>query len=369
MNIDAKMACYLLNRAESIGPKTVLMLKKALGSFEACIMTDPDRLHSLKLINEKQTNSLKQIRRDKENLLSDYFKYKEIGIKIYTYDDPEYPKRLKNISSPPFILYVKGNLPKDDVPSAAIIGARECSSYGLKAAEYFSENLSMNGVQIISGLAYGIDAAASRGALGHGTGSFAVLGSGVNVCYPKENYPLYIDILNDGDGHTGGIISEFYPAAKALPHHFVMRNRIIAGLSDVLLVIEARERSGTSITVGYALEQGKDVFAMPGRIDDPLGRGCNKLIKDGAFPLTEPEDILSYLGISSVPVKTLGEKELSNLSIEEKDIYLKLGHDPIHIDELSEQTKAGRAELINILFSLELKGYLVNVDGSYYMLS
>ena len=191
-------------------------------------------------------------------------------------------------------IYVRGRLPAEGKPSAAIVGARACSAYGRAQARNYARALSAAGVQIISGLASGIDAAAHEGALEGGTETFAVLGCGVNICYPKENYPLMRKILNN----KGGVLSEFLPGDPPLAWHFPKRNRIISALADLVLVVEAREKSGSLITADYALEQGKSVYALPGRVTDPLSRGCNLLIAQGAGVAVDPESLLEELGIA-----------------------------------------------------------------------
>lgn len=189
----------------------------------------------------------------------------------------DYPYRLKNIGDPPLILFYKGRLPDEERPCVAIVGARECSPYGEKTALMFAKELSSAGVQIISGMARGIDGISQRGSISVGGNTFGVLGCGVDVIYPEENKDLFEDILKDG-----GILSEFEPGTEPLRQYFPSRNRIISGLSDIVLVVEARKRSGTYITVTQALEQGREVFAVPGRITDALSDGCNNLIAAGA---------------------------------------------------------------------------------------
>jgi len=189
----------------------------------------------------------------------------------------DYPYRLKNIADPPLILFYMGKLPDEERPCVAIVGARECSLYGEKTASMFARELSSAGVQIISGMARGIDGISQRGSISVGGNTFGVLGCGVDVVYPEENKDLFKDILKDG-----GILSEFEPGTEPLRQYFPSRNRIISGLSDIVLVVEARKRSGTYITVTQALEQGREVFAVPGRITDALSDGCNNLIAAGA---------------------------------------------------------------------------------------
>ena len=202
-----------------------------------------------------------------------------------------WPGRLRGLPAMPQGLYVRGTLPDDSARSVAIVGARNCTGYGKREAKRFARTLAEHGVQIISGLAYGIDAAAHEGALEGGGKTFAVLGCGADVCYPRANRALY-ETIRDGNG---GILSEFLPGTQPAAWHFPVRNRIVSALSDLVLVVEARRRSGSLITVGHALEQGRSVFAVPGRNGDPQSDGCNALIAQGAGIACDPEMILSEL--------------------------------------------------------------------------
>lgn len=208
-------------------------------------------------------------------------------ISMVTYCDHNYPARLKNMADKPFALYYKGTLPKDNVPSIAVIGSRMCTGYGRSMAGYYGGELAKRGIQIISGMASGIDGIAQKSALECGGKSYGILGCGVDICYPASNRFLY-EMLIDG----GGVLSEFPPGDAPEAGHFPMRNRLISGLADLVLVVEARERSGTHITVNMALEQGKEVYAVPGRVQDELSLGCNLLISEGAGIALDVEEIV-----------------------------------------------------------------------------
>jgi DNA processing protein len=213
-------------------------------------------------------------------------------IQFYSINHSKYPMNLKEIPDPPYGIYVKGKLPMENIPSVAIIGARSCSEYGKYMARAFGIELAAAGIQIISGLARGIDGIGQKAALEAEGATFAILGSGVDICYPEENITLYKNILSS---KQGGIVSEFKPGILPKPSFFPMRNRIISGLADIVLVIEAKEKSGTLITVDMALEQGREVYALPGRATDALSYGCNKLIKQGAGIALSPKDLLSEI--------------------------------------------------------------------------
>ena len=205
-----------------------------------------------------------------------------------------YPAKLREISGMPERLYYIGRFPENDRPSAAIVGARLCSTYGRIQAFRYGKFLSEHGVQVISGMAAGIDAESHKGALEGGTPTFAVLGNGVDICYPSSSRSIYRRIPQE----NGGIISEYEPGTRGRAYHFPARNRIISGLADLVLVVEAKEKSGSLITAACALEQGKMVYAIPGAVNDALSRGCHKLIYDGAGIAYSPEILLDEWGLS-----------------------------------------------------------------------
>ncbi len=238
----------------------------------------------------QQVLGAKQLERMKEltgrwDLAEEYGKMEEKGIRFLSQEDEEYPGRLRDIPDAPYGIFIKGQMPREEKPAVAIIGARDCSSYGSYVAAELGSYLGERGVQIISGMARGIDGISQEAALEAGGMSFGVLGCGVDVCYPVQNRRLYDKLLVQG-----GILSTYPPGTEAKKQHFPPRNRIVSGLADVVVVIEARNKSGTLITVDMALEQGKDVYVVPGRITDRLSDGCNSLLKQGAGVLVSPRN-------------------------------------------------------------------------------
>ena len=213
-------------------------------------------------------------------------------IRLIRKGDDGYPPCFLNYPRMPGSIYVRGRLPDPSVKTVAIVGARNCTSYGRNQAEYFGRTFAQHGIQVISGMAYGIDSWGQKGALDGGGKVWSVLGTGVDVCYPRQNYPLYRRIIREG----GGIISEYPPGTLPDAWHFPIRNRIISALSDVVLVVEARLKSGSLITADYAMEQGKSIYAVPGRNGDTTSEGCNRLIAQGAGIAWVPEAILEELG-------------------------------------------------------------------------
>ena len=244
--------------------------------------------------------------RKEENAKREYEELQTKGILFYPEYHPFYPVKLLSIPARPFCIFVKGKLPDIRQRSLAIVGARDCSEYGQYVARHFAEKMAQNGVAVISGLARGIDGIAQRAAMEAGGESFGVLGCGADICYPKSNEKLYRMCME-----RGGILSTYLPGTPPTPNLFPPRNRIISGLSDGILIIEAREKSGTIITADLALEQGKDVFVIPGRVTDRLSDGCNSLIRQGASLIQSPEQLLEelHIGYGKVPVTDYEEEE------------------------------------------------------------
>jgi DNA processing protein len=277
------------------------------------------------------------------------------GVCFVSLEQPNYPRRLRDIYDPPYGLYYIGALPPDDAPAVGIVGARECSPYGEKLAKQTGACLGANHVSVISGMARGIDGFGHEGALSGGGRTYGVLGCGVDVVYPPEHGRLYARFVAGG-----GILSEYAPGTAPRPGFFPQRNRIISGLSDVVLIIEARERSGSLITADCALEQGKDVYAAPGRVGDALSAGCNHLIRQGAGILTSPEEFVQDIGV-------LSEKNKLPLEKSERLVYSCLDLHPKSIDEISQKTALDIVTTAEILFGMERKGLVREVWQNHYI--
>lgn len=245
-----------------------------------------------KLAAALDKNRLEKLLRTRKNWDVDreYARLSEKQISFVCTADAEYPERLRHIPDHPFGIYYKGRLPQPRKLAVAVVGARECSEYGHFVAAQLGRELGAAGVQVISGMARGIDGISQLAALDAEGESYAVLGNGVDICYPKGNKPIYDRLLVQG-----GILSTYPPGTSPKPQLFPPRNRIVSGLADVLVVVEARQKSGTLITVDMALEQGREVYAVPGRITDRLSDGCNKLVKDGALVFLSPRDFMEGL--------------------------------------------------------------------------
>lgn len=278
-------------------------------------------------------------------------------------DEPEYPEKLHNYPRMPKELYVLGTLPEQQKPSIAIVGARMCSVYGRIQAFRYAKYLSEAGVQVISGLASGIDAEGHKGALEGGTATYAVMGNGVDICYPSGNRRLYERILRS----KGGILSEYPPGTHAQSYHFPIRNRIISALADVVLVVEAKEKSGSLITARYAMEQGKSVYAVPGPVNESLSSGCHKLIYDGAGIAYSPEILLSEWGIGVRELQKEKEKKKITLASELKLVYSGLGLRPKTVDDLVRETGLLPEKIRSGLLELELMGVVRETGRNYYI--
>lgn len=338
-------------------------LRAKMDSAEAIYYIEEKELKERGDFTEKEREAFKEARRTKDPD-EELEVMNEKGISFYTEASKEYPDRLREIPSPPYAIYVKGELPCQKKPTVSIVGARDCSTYGERMAIHFSERLAEEGVQIISGMARGIDGAGHRGALNVKGKTFAVLGCGVDVCYPKENLGLFKDLEREG-----GLLSEYPPMCQPFKSHFPARNRIISALSDAVLVMEAREKSGSLITADMALEQGKDVYALPGPITSNLSRGCHELIRQGAGILISPEDFLKEKGWffhDSEGIEKRCKKEI-RLERTENMLYSCLDLYPKNLDILLEETGIEPKQLTRCLVSMEMKGYIKEVSKNHYV--
>ncbi len=277
---------------------------------------------------------------------------------VISLNDKKYPALLKEMADPPIVLYVKGNLDADSV-NIAIVGNRQASEYGMRMTPRLVGPLVRSGVTIISGLALGIDGAAHQATLENGGKTVAVLAHGLDMVYPSSHTQLAKNIL----ASDGALVSEFPPGILPLRHHFLMRNRIIAGLSMGTVIVEAGEKSGALTTARVALEEGRMVFAVPGDSERPQSVGVNNLIKQGACPVTKGEEILAELNLSIEPTK----QDNLKLSGDEDRVLRQISDTPIHVDSLSATIHLDIAKLNAILINCELKGLIKNVGGMRYI--
>ena len=336
------------------------LLREKFKSAEEIYNIEERELRAMGILKEKEVQTVTGVK--EKDIRAEYVRMGEQGISFVPYFSEKYPKRVKRIQNPPYALYVKGKLPKEEKTSAAIVGARRCTNYGEEMALQYGEKLAKAGVQIISGMARGIDGFGQIGALNGNGRTYGVLGCGVDICYPRENFGLYMDLQREG-----GIISEQIPGTKPLPGYFPARNRIISALSDVVLVIEAKERSGSLITADMALEQGKDVYALPGPAASPLSQGCHRLIQQGAGILISPEDLLDEMDIKCLKDLQIINKNKKKLETTENLVYSCLGFTPKDIDCLSKETHLSAREVLEHLITLELQGMAKEISKNYYV--
>lgn len=311
-------------------------------------------------ITEEQSKSLRQPNWERvEGDLEWLNKNKENH--IITLDDPAYPKSLKEISDPPILLFVRGNIHALDHKQIAIVGARNATPTGINNAEYFARVLAEAGFAITSGLALGIDGACHRGALASKGITIAVCGTGLNYLYPKSHRPLAEKIIQQ----QGALISEFPLHSPPSPKHFPQRNRVIAGMSKGVLVVEAALKSGSLITARHAMEQGREVFAIPGSIHNPLARGCHHLIRQGAKLVETREDILEEFGVQEIFSLVQSSIPTTSLVMREQKLLDQIEYEITPMDMILLRSGLTAGEVSSILLVLELNGYIQSVPGGY----
>lgn len=276
---------------------------------------------------------------------------------IVTLADPAYPPSLLQIADPPSVLYLRGNPELLRGPALAMVGSRNATPQGAQTAELFAKTLAGHGLTIVSGLALGIDAAAHRGALAAGGNTVAVIGTGADRLYPARNHDLALAIAAHG-----AIVSEFPLGTPAIAGNFPRRNRIISGLSQGVLVVEAAPESGSLITARLAGEQGREVFAIPGSIHSPVARGCHQLIKQGAKLVETAQDVLEELGAAPAEPPSCSDDEVNAPS----PLLAALGHDPCSLDDLVARSGLSAETLLSELLALELGGQVAPLAGNRY---
>ncbi|MFN8529418.1 MAG: DNA-processing protein DprA [Anaerolineae bacterium] len=301
--------------------------------------------------------------RKRLDLHQEWTKVIRTGARLIIRTDDAYPTRLAEIEDAPPLLYVRGEVTAADSRALAIVGTRKPSHYGLEVARKLARELAEQGITIISGLAQGIDAAGHQAALEAGGRTIAVLGSGIDQIYPREHYTLASRLIEQG-----ALISEFPLGSPPDARHFPQRNRIISGLSLGVLVVEAPEKSGALITATYAVEQGRDVFAVPGNILNPASRGGHRLIQDGAKLVTDVRDILEEFDITYAQneVREVTEQAAPESDVE-RQIFRLLSHEPLHVDVVIRQCGLPTALVTSTLTILELKGLVNNIGGMQYI--
>lgn len=359
LDVNDRKALLSLSLLPNIGNGTLKAIyDEGLGFQEA--WRDPDVLAAKGIMSKTNCQRLGDLKRD---ICPDmlFEKMEREGISILTRWDDDYPSRLEHLHDVPALLYIRGCASLLDRDMVAVVGARKATVYGKRVAQELGKTLGEIGITVISGLARGIDSSAHRGAIANLGSTIAVLGSGVDVVYPRENEELYREIME-----KGLIISEFPPGTKPEPRNFPRRNRIIAALAYAVVVVEAGEKSGALITADLALEMGREVWAVPGPITSPQSVGTNRLIRDGAMVMLDPADIVRSLKPEATSVNKMKSQDLL-LTLEEEKVLLSLGQVPVNIDELKRETGISHGELSVILLNLEMKGIIACQPGNYYV--
>jgi DNA processing protein len=358
-NMDDRLYWLALNMVPGVGSLAYRNLVAGFHDPERVFAAPPKALAAVEGIGEKTIGAIKTFPA-KETAVEELKKVEDLGVSILTFRDQGYPKNLLQIYDPPPLLYVRGKLEQGDAPMVAMVGSRKGSAYGRAVTKRISKELAASGVTVVSGMARGIDTCAHLGALEAGGRTIAVLGCGIDIMYPPENERLFLDII----GH-GAVISEFPLSTPPEGKNFPKRNRIISGLSLGVVIVEATADSGSLITASHALEQGREVFAVPGNIGMATSQGTNALIKQGAKLVEGAQDILVEI-IPQYEGKTSPE-ETPVLNDEEDGILQLLSHTPLHIDEISRMSHMEIRRVSTILLELELKGVISQLGGKMFV--
>ncbi len=346
--------------APGVGSILFKRLTEAFGSPEGVFHSTSKDLERVEGVGPKVIASLKRFSW-KGQVVKELRTVEKVGARLVTWDDEEYPPNLKQIYDPPPLLYVLGSLKPQDQRAVAVVGSRYPTTYGQMFAERIAMGLSQRGITLVSGLARGVDSSAHQGALTAGGRTIGVLGCGIDIIYPPENRKLF-----DQVAAQGAILSEFPLGTPPDSDHFPIRNRVISGISLGVVVVEATLRSGSLITARFALEQGREVFAVPGNADSARSAGTNRLIREGAKLVTRAEDILeeisppSQLAVQEVPPQP-------KLTDEEAKIFSILGPQSMHIDQIISLSALSSAQVSATLLSLELAGHVKQLPGMRFI--
>lgn len=362
--MDEKMHAFWLCNIMGIGSRKIKSLLECFGSPEEVFLAKGEELLKVKNLREKDREHIVSSR-NPELIKKQYDSMRKKGIHFVYWQEKAYPEKLKRLNDAPYGLYYKGKLPGDATPCVSVVGARDASFEGKSLAGKFGYELAENGIQVISGMARGIDISAQRGVLRASRGrAYSVLGTGVDICYPRQHIEDFMMMQENG-----GVISEFPLKTPPLPYHFPMRNRLISAFSDGILVIEAGKGSGSLITAEQGLEQGKEIFVIPGNIMDPRYDGSNELLKNGAVLVTSIRDILDGLGLF-FDRDVIERKKKSEVMLEtaEKIVYAMLSLEPVHLAQIAEETGMELPHAMEILLSLQIKNLVQAIGNNYFMI-
>lgn len=356
-------ACIALNMVPGMGP---VRLRKLLEVFETpgrILLAKANELRRVNGIGEEVANTISHWE-EHVDLPAELARIEEFGAHVLTQESSEYPRLLREIHNPPIVLYVWGGLTHRDEHAIGVVGSRKTSHYGLESAKKLSYQLAYAGMTVVSGLARGIDTAAHQGALAAKGRTVAVLGSGLNHLYPTENLGLAEKIAE-----SGAVITEFSMEVQADVQTFPMRNRIVSGMSNALLVVEAGLRSGALITASQAIDQGRSVYAVPGQIDRPTSMGSNRLIQQGAKLVMSSSDILEDMQIlfPEAPKLTPSKSRTDTLNDDEKTVYGAISDSETPVDEIITKSGLPTAKVCSTLLALEMKAMVKQLPGQHFV--
>ena len=349
------------NLIPGIGRAKFSLIEDYFGDMESAWQAGPDELASAGL--DKRAVQAIVACRPKVSLDAEMEKLERYRVRVLTWNDDAYPPRLKEIYDNPPVLYIRGSLAPEDEWSIAVGGTRRATIYGRQVCEQIAGDLARNGITIISGLAKGVDSVAHRAALDAGGRTIAVFGCGLDAVYPSENVSLAREVMQ-----KGALVSEFPLGTKPKGENFPRRNRIMSGMSLGVLVIEAGEGSGALLTAGLALEQNREVFAVPGSILSPASRGANRLIQEGAKLVRDHGDVIEELNLTMV-AQQVGVREVVPATDTESLIMGKLSQEPVHIDDLCRSSGLPISTVSSTLAVMELKGMVRQVGGMSYIIA
>ncbi|MGI6328611.1 MAG: DNA-processing protein DprA [Dethiobacteria bacterium] len=361
---------HAFNLMPSLGPVRIKRLIHHFGSLEQAweAAKNIGALTEVKGIGRSLAEKVVREHSD-INLDKSWSEFEQKGYSYVMWDEDDYPCLLKEIYDAPPLLYYLGDLSVSVAPCLAIVGSRRHTSYGKDVAYKFAADLTNYDITVVSGMARGIDTWAHKGALDAGGNTIAVLGCGLDTCYPPENRTLMGKI-----SESGAVISEFPPGSEPFPQNFPRRNRIISGLSAGTIVIEAGERSGALITTDFALEQGREVFAVPGGIKSPYSKGCHKLIKEGAKLVEKVADILEELQFSPENEAVISQTKTfekvddqGQLNVDEIKLLEVIPYEPLTLEEIVRMSKMSISAVNTLLLNLELKGIIKQLPGKYFV--
>ena len=358
--MDSREALVALNLLPDIGPVRVRNLLSRFGSAQAVLAATQGDLLQVDKVGAKAANNI--IRwRELVDLDGELKRIDQFGATIITTDDSAYPALLREIYDPPLVLYVRGELKPEDAHAIAMVGTRQSTLYGRQTAERLARQLAASGVTVVSGGARGIDSASHEGALQSGGRTIAVLGTGLDIVYPAENIKLYQRIAEQG-----AVITQFPFGRKGDKQSFPIRNRIVAGMTQGTVVVEANRASGALITANFAAEYGRTVYAVPGRIDNPRSAGCHGLIKDGAQLCESAEDVLAEFAHLNAIAPEQTELPMPTLTPPEQLIYNVLTHEEMQQDEIIRRSELPAAQVSVALLQLEMKRLIQQHPGRLF---